>query len=1223
VSSSKQLAALSPQQKRELLARLLCERKAGSKPALAPMSLGQRTLWFHNEIAPGSLAYSILSAARLHADTDPVALRAALQAAVDRHAILRTTYSSAQGAPVQHIHPSHAVDLELVDAPGLGEGALRDRIFGDARRPFDLRTGPVFRATMYRGAEPGPVLAFVFHHIALDFRSLDILGVELDLLYTRAVRGERAVLPAPAPQFADHVRWQSEMLAGPEGERLWAYWRERFRTESPPLVLPLDRPRPAVQTYGGAAQRAIVDGPLMARLRGFAAGEGATLYTVVLAAFQVLLSRYSGQDDVTVGSPMLGRQQPEFEGVVGDLINPVPLRGDLSGDPSFRDYLAQVRDTVLGAIAHQEFPLALLVERLRPHRDPSRSPLYQAAFFWDKPLRLASDASRLWLEPFASGQLGAPFELTLTVIEAPDALELFWLYNASLFEASTIERMAGHFRVLLDAALRAPDSPVSRLPLLTPEERAALWRATGGEIADDGDDVVRQIERQAAHRPGAVAIACGARTATYAELDRQATHIARALIERGIGPGAVVGILLDPSIAMVAAMVGIWKAGAAYLPLDPTHPQDRLAFVLQDSGARLVITRAAVRSGACEQANVPALDVDVCLAGEHAAVAAVDASPSDTAYVIYTSGSTGRPKGVQVSRGAVRSFLGAIQREIQATPAEVVLAVTTLAFDIAVLELLLPLTVGARVIVVPREVAVDGQRLADVLRTSGATVMQATPATWQLVLDAGWEGDPRLTALCGGEALRWDLAAKLAARTSALWNLYGPTEATVWCSVHRVGQRQGATVPIGRPLANARLYVLDAGLEPVPAGVPGELFIAGSGVAQGYVGLPELTARKFIPEPGGGPGARMFRTGDRVRVLPSGELEFLGRIDQQIKLSGHRIEPGEIEALLVSHPGVHGAAVVLRDDPQGRSRLVAYVVPRRADGARLDRPGAPDPAGDGHYRLPNGATVVHHDAYQTNAVFKEVFEDRIYLKHGIQIGEGDCVLDVGANIGLFTLFAHTQNRGVRVYAFEPLPPNFERLRTNVALNRVDATVFAYGLAARAGRADFTFYPRLAARSGRFPDGDRPLDHGELAPRRCRDPRHDADGHARARCGGQLPHQRDLQLRASHAVRRDRRSGDRADRSAQDRCGEERARDPAGAEGRALAARAPDRHRGPHATSAGRRGRSPRTPWLPRDLGAHGGRGARRPVHLHAVRHPGAEVRRRRAGGLGARAAERR
>jgi len=914
------LAGLSPQEKRELLAKLLREREAA--PEAHPLSPGQRALWFFYRLAPESPVYNVFSAARLRRPAQAGALGKALQALVDRHVTLRTTYASERGEPVQRVHRTWPARLETVDARGWGRDALRARIEAEADRPFALEEAPALRAILFAGAPGGDVLLFVFHHIAVDFWSLDILGAELEHLYAAALAGEPPTLPPPAGQFTDYLRWQAQALAGPEGERSWSWWRERL-ADVPPLEIPLDHPRPPVQGYRGVSFAAAVDEGLTRSLRVLAAARGATLFTVLLAAYQVLLARYGGQDDVAVGSPMAGRDRPELQGIVGYLINPVVLRGDLSGDPTFAAFLARLNPVVVGAIEHQEFPFPLVVERLRPQRDPSRSPLFQAAFFWDRRLRGGGG-----MDPYASGQRGAPVDLTLTVVVGEASLEIVWLYNPELFEAATIARMARHFRTLLEGIAARPEERVSRLPLLPPDEERRLVEAPAGAGEDAPyEDAHRRVEAQAARAPDAVAVVAGEVRLTYGELDRGANRLARRLRALGVGPESVVAIRMERTAALPVAVLAVLKAGGAYLPLDPAHPRARAEFMLRDAGAAVLLTDEALRDGVdAGAARVLVLDADGGFAGDEANGALDAAAGAESlAYVIYTSGSTGTPKGVQVPRGALDRFLRAVQRTPGMGRDDVVLALTTLAFDISLLELLLPLTVGARVVVAPREVAANGERLAEVLREHGATVMQATPSGWRLLLEAGWRGSPTLTALCGGEALPWALAERLLPRVGALWNLYGPTEATVWCAAHRVQARRGATVPLGAALDGVRLHLLDGTMRPVPPGVCGELYVGGRFVARGYAGAAALTAARFVPDLfAAEPGARLFRTGDGARRLADGTLEFLGRIDQQVKVSGYRIEPGEIEAVLAAHPEVRAAVVTVRDDPHGERRLVGY-----------------------------------------------------------------------------------------------------------------------------------------------------------------------------------------------------------------------------------------------------------------------------------------------------------
>jgi amino acid adenylation domain-containing protein len=655
---------------------------------------------------------------------------------------------------------------------------------------------------------------------------------------------------------------------------------------------------------------------------------------VMLAAFQLLLQRYTGQDDVFVGSVLAGRPRPELEPLIGLFINPLVLRTDLSGDPPFTEALARVRETVLRAFANRDVPFERVVEAVQPQRDPSRHPVFQINFLYQRDFVRPFRAAGLTLTAIPSVSPGAIYDLNFFLVERAEGLRASCEYNTGLYDVGTVRRLLGHFQSLLEGIDAAPHGRASELPLLTAPERQQLlveWNATRSGSPRDRC-AHHLIEEQAARTPKAVAAAFEGRQLTYAELGAAANRLARYLQRLGAGPGATVAVCLDRSLDMLVAVLAVWKAGAAYVPLDPAYPRERLAAVLADARPALLLTQGAAAAG-LDTGAVPVVRLDAAgpqIAREGAGRLSAPVGPADLAYVIYTSGSTGRPKGVEVPHGAVVNMLCSMARRPGLTRQDTLLAVTTLAFDISVLELFLPLTVGARVVIVPRDVAADGEKLRAALLASRATVMQATPATWRLLLEAGWGVGAGLKVLCGGEALPRDLADGLLARSSCVWNMYGPTETTVWSAAAPVPPGPGP-VTIGAPIANTRFYVLDRQGRPAPVGVPGELYIGGEGVARGYRNRPELTAEKFLPDPFAGAG-RMYRTGDLVRYRPDGALEFLGRLDNQVKVRGYRIELGEVEAALVRHPAVREAAVVVREDAPGDRRLVGYVT-ARPDGA--------------------------------------------------------------------------------------------------------------------------------------------------------------------------------------------------------------------------------------------------------------------------------------------------
>ncbi len=954
---SKSTAELSPNEKRALLAQLLQKKASQSKYDLT-LSSSQQAMWFLYKLAPQSWAYNVLFAGRIRSHVDIPALRGAFEALIERHPSLRTTYQERDSEPVQQVHEYSQVHFEETDASAWSQDELNNCLVEQAHRPFDLERGPVLRVNLLTQSAIEHILLLTVHHIAVDFWSLTVLLDELRVLYSAQRTGVLAFLPPLELQYADYVRWQAEMLASAEGERLWAYWQKQLGDELPVLNLPTDRPRPLMQTFPGASHAFKLSEELTRQLKALAQAEEATLYMTLLAAFQVLLYRYTGQEDILVGSPTTGRSRREFSGIVGDFINPVVLRADLSGNPTFKTFLAQARHTVLDALKHQDYPFRLLVERLHPPQDPSRSPLFQVMLILRKLHRFEElsefmvpsetearmDFGGLELEPLPLAQQEGQVDLTLEMIETDGSLKGVFKYNPDLFDACTVYRMAGHFQTLVSGVVANPEQPISTLPLLNEAEKYQLlveWNDTQSDYPKDA--CIHQLfEAQVERTPDAVAVVFKKERLTYRELNRRANQVAHYLQALGVGPEVKVGLCMERSLLMVVGLLAILKAGGAYLPLDPAYPQERLAFMLEDSQMSVLLTQKLLLCG------LPEHDAEVvCLDSSWKSIAQSSqenprssATAEHLAYVIYTSGSTGRPKGVQIPHHAVVNFLHSMLKRPGLTNQDILLAVTSLSFDIAALELFLTLIVGAKLVVVTREVAMDGAQLLAALSDSGATALQATPATWQLLLAAGWQGAGRFKALCGGEFLSRELTNQLLERGASLWNLYGPTETTIWSATYFVESSAGS-VPIGRPIANTQIYLLDSYLQPVPVGVPGELCVGGAGLARGYLNRPELTAQKFVPNPyptgySDEPGACLYKTGDLARYLPDGNIEYLGRIDHQVKLRGFRIELGEISAVLSQHPSVRETVLLAREDIPGDKRLVAYVV---SDQSQVSTPG--------------------------------------------------------------------------------------------------------------------------------------------------------------------------------------------------------------------------------------------------------------------------------------------
>ncbi len=913
------LDSLSADAKRRLLAERLRARVREF-----PLSFPQQRLWFLEQLVPGSAAYNVPIAVRLNGPLDLEVWRRCCDEIVRRHDALRTTFAEAAGQPVQRVAATGQADLAVVDCNGSDAQRLLQE---EVQRPFDLGTGPLLRVRFFRVAPQEHILLLTVHHIVADLWSVAVAVQELVTLYPALRDGGPSPLPDLPIQYADFAAWQRRQIEGPGLADDLAYWMAALDGAPPVLDLPTDRPRPPVQTSRGGSMEFRLPGPLTERLRALSRREGATPFMTVLAAFAVLLRRYSGQEDLIIGAPIANRTRPEIERLVGFFVNTLALRMDLTGNPTFRELLSRVRTACLGAYAHQDLPFERLVEQLHPRRDLSRSPLFQVSFVFQNIEVPDLDLGGLRVTPYTVASATARFDLELQVFDRPDGLGGWFEYNADLFDGATVGQMSRALHQLVEHIIDAPDRPVAELDMLSEDERRRLAYEPNNTRRAWADRpwVHLEVAARARATPDAEALRCGDRTLTYADLDRRANQLARHLHRLGTGHGDLVGIATERTPEMVVAMLGTLRAGSAYVPLDPSYPVERLAFMMDDSGLKMLLTEGDVADRLPEP---PA--VTVCLDREADALAAEDTAPpevdgdgDDLAYVIYTSGSTGQPKGVQIPHRALTNFLHSMRELPGITAADTVLAVTTLSFDISMLELLLPLSTGARVHLVSREVAADGARLGAALTASGATLMQATPSTWRLLLDAGWAPPAGLRMLCGGEALTEDLARRLAGSGGELWNMYGPTETTIWSAVSRVTNE----IRLGEPIANTELHVLDAHGGLVPPGVPGELHIGGAGLARGYLGRPEVTAERFVPHPFPiGLGHRLYRTGDLVRRRADGSLEFLGRMDHQVKLRGFRIEPGEIEALLAQQPAVRQAVAQVREDTPGDQRLVAYVV---------------------------------------------------------------------------------------------------------------------------------------------------------------------------------------------------------------------------------------------------------------------------------------------------------
>ncbi|MCW5625025.1 MAG: amino acid adenylation domain-containing protein, partial [Burkholderiales bacterium] len=904
-------APLSAAEKRRLLAELLGARPVPTAQRFA-LSFAQRRLWFIDRLQPGQIAYNIPAALRIEGRLQVERLERSLNAVVARHEILRATFHEADGEPAQSITASVTLPLhpEALDAaPAQRAAAIEQALRRLVAEPFDLARGPLLRCRLLRCGPDDHVLLLAVHHIVADYWSLRVLFREIAVLYA----GDSAPLPPLPIQYVDYAAWQQQQ--SPRLQAQLDYWMRQLAAPPPTLPLPWDHPRPPVQRFTGAHRRFTLSAALTQRLRTIARDGNASLFATLLAAFHALLHRYTGHDDIQVGSTVSNRERRETRDLIGLFVNNLVLRARVTPDLPFDVLQQQVRTTTLEAFAHQDVPFEQVVDALRVERRLDRHALFQVMFVLHNTPETAIDLPGLRLSAVAADLPTTRFDLGLDMVEHADGLSGTFEFSTDLFEPATIERMITHFGALLHGVAADPHCPVGALPLLSPAEQrqAAPWNGNATPIPEGG--ALALIAEQVRRRPDAVAVVSGDESVDYRQLDARVHRLAAHLRQRGIGHGDRIGLCVPRSVDLVVGLLACLRLGAAYVPLDPRQPASRLCAMLQDAGAALALVR-----GNDLDASLPCATVD--LLREPTAPAPpgedIDAPvpPETPAYVMFTSGTTGRPKGVPISHRSLANLLAAMAHAPGMTAGDALLAVTTIAFDIATLELLLPLCVGARVVIADVDTASDGARLAAALDRHGITHLQATPATWQLLLDAGWRGRASLRMLCGGEALDRSLARRLLDRGAGLWNLYGPTETTIWSAAlevtadHLAGTGNG--VPIGAAIANTTLCVLDDRLQPVPVGIAGELCIGGAGLSAGYRDRPDLTAAKFVDVVDGDGGTvRLYRTGDRVRRRTDGLFDFLGRIDHQIKLRGFRIEPGDIEAALATHPDVDRALVVV------------------------------------------------------------------------------------------------------------------------------------------------------------------------------------------------------------------------------------------------------------------------------------------------------------------------
>ena len=899
------------------------------------LSFAQQRLWILDQLEGAGAAYTMPGALRLEGMLDRKALADSFAEIAVRHETLRSRFVVRDGLPLVRFADEgpvlEEIDLQYLDTDER-ERRIGELVRVDAAQSFDLEKGPLFCATLVVLSRESHVVLLNIHHIVSDGWSMGLLMREWSVLYNDLAAGRSLSLPPLPIQYADYAHWQREHLRGAELQRQLDYWRETLRGAPDRLQLPTDYSRPAVQQYRGQVLSFRLPADLVSRLKEIGEHTGASLFMVLLSAFAALLSRYSGQGELVIGSPVANRSRREIENLIGFFVNTIALRIQVDPDASFRELLEQTRATALGAYAHQEISFEQLVEELKPERNLSHSPIFQVLFSLQSSPPSMPELDGLHVSSLDVESSVSKYDLTLMFDEREGALMGAFEYNRDLFAPETIERLLGHLQVLLEAIVADPKQRLARIPLLTKKEcRQVLgeWNATA-QALPAAPTIHAWIAAQAARTPASIAVECAEEQLSFADLDSRANGLAHYLRQRGAGPDLLIGVCLSRSPNMLVALLAILKSGAAYVPLDPAFPAERLAYIAEDAGISLVVTSSELCDKVPSVATLPVLlDVEAEAISAQDTSALVEVATADSlAYAIYTSGSTGRPKGVLIEHRAAVNFLDSMRRAPGLEADDVLLAVTTISFDIAVLELYLPLVVGARILLADDATARDGLALSVLL--GRASCLQATPATWRLLLAAGWQGPSAadgLKALCGGEALPADLAQRLLGCGVELWNMYGPTETTVWSAIQQIETEMvsGASLPIGRPIANTTIYILDAADRPVPVGVVGELCIGGYGLARGYHRRPQLTAEKFVDiDLGLGARERLYRTGDRARYRADGMIECLGRMDQQVKVRGFRIELGEIEHALGQLPAIDACAVVVDQPDLEAARLVAF-----------------------------------------------------------------------------------------------------------------------------------------------------------------------------------------------------------------------------------------------------------------------------------------------------------
>ncbi|MEH2468009.1 non-ribosomal peptide synthetase [Nostoc sp.] len=1076
-----------------------------------PLSFTQQQFWLLHHLEESNYIYNMVRAFRLEGDLDIPSFERAIQCLIKRHSILRTGFKVVNGSPVQVITPHLTFKIPVIDLQNLSEteriSQAQQLLLQERTRAFDLNQSPVWRVTLIRLHPQTHLLMFNLHHIICDDWSIQIFLRELSALYQEVSTGKTASLPELPIQYADFAHWQNQQITLENFTQQLNYWQQQLADVVPVLELPYlsdsssetlrDRNDNVKQAFQSGIVPLCVSAEVTGKLKQLSQKFRTTLFTTLLTAFAILLSRYTHQEDLVVGTIIANRTSAQTNTLIGAFVNTLGLRIQIIDNPTFQELLTEVQKVVLEAYAHSEVPFVKVIEALKIDRKSGNNPFLQVMFTLEtiaqEKLQLPGVMTKV-LE-LNKPTAGATFDLTLNLCEKNSELQGKLEYNAYLFNEEIIQRISGHFQTLLTIIVESPNQRIGNLSILNATEREQLLGKEIQGIESEFLCLHELFEAQVEKTPEAVALKFEGQQLTYRELNQQANQLAHHLQTLGVKPETLVGICVERSLEMIVSILGILKAGGAYVPLDPNNPQERLNHILEDAQMQVLITNSQLRNTLDKSNFVVYLDEQADKIAQYPRNNLVSGVQNDNlAYMIYTSGSTGKPKGVLITHHNIVRLFKATQDWYHFNETDVWTLFHSFAFDFSVWELWGGLLYGGCVVVVPYEVSRDSQAFYNLLVTEQVTVLNQTPsAFYQLIqVDQHSKTTEKLSlrvVIFGGEALSLPLLQPWFERHGdqlpQLVNMYGITETTVHVTIRRLTLADVKTTSslIGLPISDLQIYLLDKYQQPVPIGVIGELYVGGGGVARGYWRRSELTEERFVPNPfSNQQQGRLYKTGDLARYLSTGELEYKGRIDHQVKIRGFRIELGEIKALLSQHQAVRECIVLAREDEPNNKRLVAYIVPDQIQASTIFNlvslreqsilSDAPLGAAKGErslYELSNGMTIAHLNKTETEFLYQEIFTDQSYLQHGITLDEGDCIFDVGANIGLFSLFAAQACPKVKIYAFEPIPPVFELLRLNAELYNLDAKVFNIGLSGETKSAEFTYYPNVSVIYGRFAD----------------------------------------------------------------------------------------------------------------------------------------------------------